>query len=53
VQERFARAGYYTGSIDGLMGPRTRSAIRSYERRHGFPVDGVIDSRLLATMGLA
>jgi hypothetical protein len=53
VQGRLARAGYYTGSIDGLMGPRTRSAIRSYERRHGLPVDGVIDSRLLATMGLA
>jgi peptidoglycan hydrolase-like protein with peptidoglycan-binding domain len=35
------------------MGPRTRSAIRAYERRHGLPVDGVIDSRLLATMGLA
>ncbi len=53
VQERLARAGYYTGSIDGLMGPHTRSAIRSYERRHGLPVDGVIDSRLLATIGLA
>jgi Putative peptidoglycan binding domain len=53
VQERLARAGYYEGSIDGVMGPRTRAAVRAYERRHGLPVDGVIDSRLLATMGLA
>jgi hypothetical protein len=53
VQERLSRAGYYTGSIDGVIGPRTRSAIRAYERRHGLPVDGVIDSRLLETMGLA
>jgi hypothetical protein len=53
VQERLARAGYYAGAIDGIMGPRTRSAIRAYERRHRLPVDGVIDSRLLATMELA
>jgi Putative peptidoglycan binding domain len=53
VQERLARSGYYEGSVDGVMGPRTRSAIRAYERRHGLPVDGAIDPRLLATMGLA
>jgi len=53
VQQRLARAGYYHGTIDGVMGPGTRSAIRSYERRHGLRVDGAIDRRLLATMGLA
>ena len=53
VQERLARAGYYRGPIDGLMGPRTRYAIQVYERRHGLPADGVIDRRLLATMGIA
>jgi len=35
------------------MGPRTRYAIRVYERTHGLPADGVIDRRLLATMGIA
>ena len=53
VQQRLARAGYYRGAIDGVMGPGTRSAIRSYERSHGLRVDGAIDRRLLATMGLA
>ena len=53
VQERLARAGYYGGRIDGVMGPRTRYAIRAYERRHGLPADGVIDRRLLVTMGIA
>ncbi len=53
MQERLARAGYYAGRIDGRMGPRTRYAIRVYERRHGLPADGIIDRRLLATMGLA
>jgi hypothetical protein len=35
LQERLARAGYYHGAIDGVMGPRTRYAIRAYERDHG------------------
>jgi hypothetical protein len=32
LQLRLARAGYYHGPIDGIMGPRTRSALRAYER---------------------
>lgn len=53
VQRRLARAGYYHGAIDGVLGSGTRGAIRSYERTHGLRVDGLIDQRLLATMGLA
>jgi hypothetical protein len=53
VQERLTRAGYYRGPLDGVIGPRTRYAIRAYERSHGLPADGIIDRRLLATMGLA
>ncbi|MBV9007613.1 MAG: peptidoglycan-binding protein [Verrucomicrobia bacterium] len=52
VQQRLASAGYYRGEIDGVMGPRTRSAIRAYERRHGLPVDGAVDRPLLEAMGL-
>lgn len=53
VQRRLARAGYYHGSIDGVIGPGTRSAVRAFERNNGLPADGVIDSQLLRTMGLA
>jgi flavin-dependent dehydrogenase len=52
VQRRLARGGYYHGSIDGVIGPGTRTAIRSFERNNGLPVDGVIDRELLRTMGL-
>ena len=34
VQRGLARAGYYHGAIDGIMGPATRRAIRAYERDH-------------------
>ena len=52
VQRLLARAGYYHGLIDGIMGPQTRRAIRAYERDHNMPAYGVIDRQLLATMGL-
>jgi len=35
IQRQLARAGYYHGAIDGIMGPETRRAIRAYERSHG------------------
>src|SRR5262249_61621074 len=40
VQRRLARAGYYHGSIDGIMGPGTRRAIRAYERDHNSTYGG-------------
>lgn len=53
VQQELARARYYNGPIDGIIGSGTRRAIRGYERAHGLPVDGRIDPALLALMGLA
>jgi hypothetical protein len=35
LQRRLARAGYYRGAIDGIMGPETRRAIRAYESSRG------------------
>lgn len=36
LQTRLARAGYYHGAIDGILGPATRRAIRAYERNNGY-----------------
>ena len=52
VQQRLARAGFYRGSVDGVMGPETRRAIRAYERSHNLRVDGALDDRLLDTMNI-
>jgi len=52
VQTRLARAGYYRGPIDGVMGPGTSFAIRAYERDHGLRVDGVISRQLVRNMGV-
>ncbi len=53
VQRRLVRGGYYHGSVDGVIGPGTRTAIRAFEHNNGLPVDGLIDRQLLRTMGLA
>jgi len=35
LQRQLARAGYYHGAIDGIMGSETRRALRAYERSRG------------------
>jgi peptidoglycan hydrolase-like protein with peptidoglycan-binding domain len=40
VQAGLARLGYQPGPVDGVLGSRTQSAIRSYQRDHGLLVDG-------------
>lgn len=47
VQAALAWRGYYSGRVDGVMGPETRDAIRSFQTREGLPVTGRIDSRLI------
>jgi len=34
--------GYYQGSLDGIFGPLTTSAVRDFQQVHNLPVDGVL-----------
>ena len=52
VQEQLARAGYYDGPIDGILGPMTREAIAAYQADHGLAITSAIDEPTLATLGL-
>ena len=40
MQESLARVGHDPGPLDGIIGPRTRRAIRAYEIAKGLRVDG-------------
>ena len=47
IQEELRLRGYYSGGIDGLVGPQTRSAIRRFQESAGLPVTGQADQALL------
>lgn len=47
VQRVLARAGYAPGPVDGVIGPRTRSAIRRFQADNRKPRDGDISPALL------
>jgi hypothetical protein len=53
VQRRLGEFGYYHGVVDGVIGPRTRSAIAAFQSRNGLVVDGTISRPLLNRLGLA
>lgn len=53
IQETLNEKGFRAGPVDGAMGPRTRSAIRDYQRKAGLPVDGVASKEVLDHMKFA
>lgn len=46
IQGGLAALGYDPGPVDGMMGERTRSAIRQYQQDHNLLVDGQPSSEL-------
>ena len=52
VQRELSRSGYDIGSIDGMIGPMTRSALARYQRDRGLYVTRAIDGPTLAALGL-
>ena len=52
VQQSLTRNGYYTGPIDGRIGPMSRQAISNYQADRGFRVTGYPDNNLLNSLGL-
>ncbi|MGJ7578878.1 lytic murein transglycosylase [Variovorax sp. RHLX14] len=47
MQEALAAKGFPSGAADGLFGPATRSALRSYQREVGLVADGFPNAELL------
>jgi len=47
IQQNLKALGHFSGDIDGLSGPLTRSAIKSFQRNKKISVTGIIDYTLL------
>lgn len=50
IQGVLQRMGLYAGAIDGLYGPQTQAAIKSYQAQRGLVVDGIPSPALLNYM---
>lgn len=40
MQTRLAKLGFYGDDVDGLLGPKTRSGVRLFQKQQGIPADG-------------
>ena len=53
VQAQLQNDGYYSGTVDGVLGPQTRRAIAAFQSDHGLAVTSAVDQPTLATLGLS
>jgi peptidoglycan hydrolase-like protein with peptidoglycan-binding domain len=51
LQVGLSARGLYAGTIDGLAGPSTAAAVRSFQRRAHLQVDGIAGPRTRAALG--
>lgn len=52
VQQRLKDWGYFQGPVTGNYGALTAEAVKSFQRRNGLPVDGVVGAATRRAMGL-
>jgi peptidoglycan hydrolase-like protein with peptidoglycan-binding domain len=52
VQTALQQQGFYTGSIDGIWGPQTRSAVQNFQQAHGLSATGELSSPTLAALNM-
>ena len=52
IQTRLKSWGYYTGSVDGVYGSATESAVKYFQRKNGLSVDGQAGEKTLAALGI-
>ena len=50
IQKALKSAGFYTGAIDGKIGPRTKKAVIDFQKANGLKADGKVGPKTLAEL---
>jgi murein DD-endopeptidase MepM/ murein hydrolase activator NlpD len=51
LQVALRAKGVYSGTVDGIRGPQTSAAVRSFQARRGLAADGIAGSRTRRALG--
>ncbi len=52
VQLRLRAAGFDPGPTDGVMGPKTKAALKKYQGARGISGNGALDEKTLKSLGV-
>jgi hypothetical protein len=52
VQERLAALGFYTGPVNGDIGPNSQAALAQFQLSVPMPASGALDDQTIAALGL-
>lgn len=52
VQKKLKNWGYYTGSVDGIYGSKTKQAVRLFQKKNGLTVDGIVGKQTAKALGM-
>lgn len=50
IQKALKNAGFYTGNVDGKIGPRTKKAIQEFQKAKGLKADGKVGAKTWAEL---
>ncbi len=52
IQTKLKSLGFFNGTVDGIYGVKTQSAVRQFQKSVGITADGIAGSKTLLYMGL-
>jgi peptidoglycan hydrolase-like protein with peptidoglycan-binding domain len=53
AQEKLSAAGHEAGPADGMIGPKTRDALKEFQQSKGIEPSGQLDRQTLAELGVS
>jgi len=53
IQQRLKNWGYYTGAVDGILGPKSIAAIKKFQKNNGLVADGIVGPKTASKIGIS